>query len=79
MKETLFDIDRDLGDGTATAAILLAAIVDGGFRLIRAGFDPEGLAALLALAGRLSTRRAVALFADGAPGRAGRGADGGRR
>jgi chaperonin GroEL len=55
VKETLFDIDRDLGDGTATAAILLAAIVDGGFRLIRAGFDPESLAdGLLALAGRLS-------------------------
>ena len=68
VKETLFDIDRDLGDGTATAALLLAAIVEGGFRLVRAGFDPADLAdALLALAPRLSDAArgcAVALPAD---------------
>ena len=55
LKETLFDLDRDLGDGTATAAILLAAIVEGGFRLVRAGFDPGSIAdGLLGMAVRLS-------------------------
>ncbi|MBX6323212.1 MAG: hypothetical protein IRY94_15410, partial [Rhodospirillaceae bacterium] len=33
LKESLFHLDRDLGDGTATAAILMHRLVRDGFRL----------------------------------------------
>src|SRR6185312_7817786 len=36
LKETLFEVDRDLGDGTATAALVLDAVLAGGQTLIRA-------------------------------------------
>jgi chaperonin GroEL len=44
VKETLFDIDRDVGDGTATAAVLIGALLRAGSQAISAGHDPGRLA-----------------------------------
>jgi chaperonin GroEL len=55
VKESLFFLDRDLGDGTASAALLMDALVRGGFRLIQAGVPGRTLVdTLLALGTRLA-------------------------
>jgi chaperonin GroEL len=50
MRETLFDADRDLGDGGARLALLLTTLFREGIRLVAAGVPAPALAdALLAL------------------------------
>lgn len=50
LRETLFDADRDLGDGGARLALLLGALFREGVRLVAAGVPAPALAdALLAL------------------------------
>jgi chaperonin GroEL len=50
MRETLFDADRDLGDGGARLALLLTTLFREGVRLVAAGIPAPALAdALLAL------------------------------
>jgi len=50
VRETLFDADRDLGDGGARLAVLLATLFREGIRLVAAGVPAPALAdALLAL------------------------------
>lgn len=50
MRETLFDADRDLGDGGARLALLLVTLFREGIRLVAAGVPGPALAdALLAL------------------------------
>jgi chaperonin GroEL (HSP60 family) len=50
LKETLFDAERDLGDGTARLAIIFGEILTRGFRFIAAAVPASQLAdALLAL------------------------------
>lgn len=52
LRETLFDADRDLGDGGARLALLLGALFREGVRLVAAGIPAPALAdALLALSG----------------------------
>jgi chaperonin GroEL len=52
VKETLFDIDRDVGDGTTTAAVLIGALLQAGSRTISAGIDAGRLADELLRVGR---------------------------
>jgi len=51
LKETLFEVDRDLGDGTAAVALMMSSIVSGAVTMAHAGLDmPEVADALLELA-----------------------------
>lgn len=57
LKETLFEVDRDLGDGTSAVALMMASIVSGAVAMAHAGLDmPELADALLGLAPDLKTQ-----------------------
>jgi chaperonin GroEL len=57
LKETLFDADRDLGDGTSALALMMSSIVRGAVPLAHAGHDMAQVAgALLELAPELQKR-----------------------
>jgi chaperonin GroEL len=60
LKETLFELDRDLGDGTATAALVLEALLTSGQRVVRFGFPSGELAEALTAATRDLAERAEA-------------------
>jgi chaperonin GroEL (HSP60 family) len=65
LKETLFDAERDLGDGTARLAIIFGEILTRGFRFIAAGVPAGQLAdALLALMPEVDERLASERVAD---------------
>jgi len=44
IKETLFDIDRDIGDGTSMTAIMIGALLKAGIPVMQSGADPGRLA-----------------------------------
>ena len=54
LKEALFDMERDLGDGTASLAVMTAALLRGGIRAEAAGIHPQQMGdAFLAESARL--------------------------
>lgn len=54
LKEALFDMERDLGDGTTSLAVMTVALVRGGFAARAAGIHPQQMAdAFLAESARL--------------------------
>ncbi len=61
LKETLFEIDRDLGDGTATAALLIDSLLAGGQRLVRSGYSAGTIADALLQHGRKLAKEADTL------------------
>jgi chaperonin GroEL len=57
LKETLFEVDRDFGDGTAAVALMMSTIVSGAVTMAHAGLDMLEVAdALLELARDLKQR-----------------------
>lgn len=56
LKDACVKTSRDAGDGTTTTAVIAAALLRGGQRLISAGIDPWALARSLREAGGLAER-----------------------
>ncbi|MGH6882466.1 TCP-1/cpn60 chaperonin family protein [Hypericibacter sp.] len=57
LKETLFEVDRDFGDGTSAVALMMASIVSAAVPLAQAGLDMGDVAdALLELAPDLQNK-----------------------
>jgi chaperonin GroEL len=52
VKETLFDIDRDIGDGTSMAAIMIGVLLKTGIPVTQSGADPGRLAEEILRIGR---------------------------
>lgn len=52
LKETLFEIERDVGDGTGSAAVLIAELVRASLQATAAGIDAGGLSVELTRLGR---------------------------
>jgi chaperonin GroEL len=55
VKETLFDIDRDMGDGTSMSAIMIGTLLKAGIPVIQSGADPGRVADEILRIGRRVT------------------------
>lgn len=66
-KETLYEIDRDLGDGCSAAAVMIGALVFGGVRLAEAGFATGVLADHLIVLGNRAATIVDAAVCDADP------------